>query len=1561
MAISGTPVQYVSSVKEYSESSPETLTATLPGTATSGNILLFVEGIRWGQKITTYTVPTGYTIIQSNFLPRMHLIVAYKISDGTETSVTSTLAADQQYTNRNVTLYEFSNSSLDTTVHASAINTVSRDTAVTSVSTGTASLTGFETGLAIGIGAIWVYNNWIPRSWSNSFTEQSYTNSSKTDSVGIALATRILSASGSYTSTLSTTGTATNAVGAIVIFRASDTSYSVLPDETSYDLGDTVQITATPAFPSAITTMTLTGGDVISAESGATTSSANFVIPDFDQFVSGGSAENTRLNVSLTATVSDGTNSAETTIKINPPTGSKYRFFTTDKDYSSFLVDAKAWLDGTVIENTVTGDDVILWNTSGSIPYITDELIISFDALPSDINVRFYDVSAGGWSAAETQSVTFGTFDGAVKDDFFDDDDTLITAHTPLFDEVGGGWSIEKEYPTAPDPANEVKIKSGRLWIGDGSEGAVIDVGEANHSFSVDWIATAGKQGIIQFRRKDAYENIGIWFRQDTSKIRMRSRINGQGVNIGAEDYTYNFVAGQTYTFRVEAQGNSIKVYINDASIFDIVLETHQTSAHKNIGLFSSTTTYCPTEFDNIEVFAVSASGDSEIKFDKTTYNANTDVTMSIIPTASEAPNSIKINGITHSFKGTPTTSSAVITLPDVSDFLTGSFNAVSWKTPVTITLGFPTISDIVGRITIDGPEEGNVFGGSKWYGVVSDGPSGILRQLDSGAVWYANVTSGTIRTVFANGTTIGTNYDVDVWSYNGTNWEQTGQYSYNWDKSSTRILIDPNGRIDSANPRGEVLEAALTWSQIPNYSRNTSSGQTSINMRQFLSGTDSETETISILGTLPDGWTFSGDSLSYDGIGSGSSSVRLQAGSAISNYFTVSAVATTTISVDTLAPPVVTNIKATPKENGIDVEWDRVWDTFESAALRTGVEEYLIYDGDVLLSRIEETQPFPFTRLLPSDIGTVPVAGSYVQSGNVWTLTGSGYLGSAPDKYSYLGTQYTGPVKMTCRIDSIDNIQGDFTKVGIIARQSSDAGSPYYAVLLRKNKNDIALEYRTEQNETKIVATNALVPSTTFPVWLQLEKTATTWIARCSTDGGVTWNNIISKPSSVSSWIWGVAIIPESDTESTATLSNISMAYSSRVTYSDTTTTTRNYKIKAVDGSNNYSEFSPTVTASPTTVDDTNTPVVDPDIPETSNLEWYPGNYVWIKNQSKYTYAGITKENYPNIRGYGIEINWKAFETEKDQYSLPAWIVSALESAIENEKKIIFAINDVESGVTGNLFPTYMVDEGHVYYHETSKTNYTLRWKAESMDRVIKAYKNLHELVKGYSSYHGIIITDSTVPRAVMTATNGSFAELTEQYVRQRNELRVAIPTKMISHWLTNTWNLSYARDIMQRTASAKIVHGGPDPDPYTLFYADNGSGTPQTPYPRTFEASANIEIGFSYGTKAYIGYDDDRKADPNRTDYRSSIPSAYRAVNGYMGEKYSFLPSELYSHLVTNTSGPQCSYIYWDIPYKNKFDRTDMTEDEYYNDYVLKNSLFSYINNLDNQPTKTTRPTGY
>src|SRR5207248_10997888 len=102
------------------------------------------------------------------------------------------------------------------------------------------------------------------------------------------------------------------------------------------------------------------------------------------------------------------------------------------------------------------------------------------------------------------------------------------------------------------------------------------------------------------------------------------------------------------------------------------------------------------------------------------------------------------------------------------------------------------------------------------------------------------------------------------------------------------------------------------------------------------------------------------------------------------------------------------------------------------------------------------------------ADIGNPALAGSQSQSGSTWTVQGTGYdIWNASDQFHFVWQSLAADGSASAHILSQTNTS-TWAKAGVMLRQSTDPGSPYYVALVTPG-NGIVVQYRTTQGGNAI------------------------------------------------------------------------------------------------------------------------------------------------------------------------------------------------------------------------------------------------------------------------------------------------------------------------------------------------------------------------------------------------------------------------------------------------------------------------------------------------------------
>ncbi len=138
------------------------------------------------------------------------------------------------------------------------------------------------------------------------------------------------------------------------------------------------------------------------------------------------------------------------------------------------------------------------------------------------------------------------------------------------------------------------------------------------------------------------------------------------------------------------------------------------------------------------------------------------------------------------------------------------------------------------------------------------------------------------------------------------------------------------------------------------------------------------------------------------------------------------------------------------------------------------------------------------------ADIGSPTLLGNQSLSGSTWTIQAGGTdIFGISDQFHFAWQTLSADGSVSARVVSQTN-SSSWAKAGVMLRQSSDPGSPYYAVLVTPG-NGIVVQYRKAQggNTTQIAAIAG-----TVPVYLAVARSGTIYTAYTSSDG-VNWTAV--------------------------------------------------------------------------------------------------------------------------------------------------------------------------------------------------------------------------------------------------------------------------------------------------------------------------------------------------------------------------------------------------------------------------------------------------------------------
>jgi hypothetical protein len=138
------------------------------------------------------------------------------------------------------------------------------------------------------------------------------------------------------------------------------------------------------------------------------------------------------------------------------------------------------------------------------------------------------------------------------------------------------------------------------------------------------------------------------------------------------------------------------------------------------------------------------------------------------------------------------------------------------------------------------------------------------------------------------------------------------------------------------------------------------------------------------------------------------------------------------------------------------------------------------------------------------ADIGSPPLAGSDSLSNGVWTIAGSGRdIGGTADQFHFVWQSLPTDGGIRAKVLTQTNTNS-LARAGVMLRQSTDPGSPFYAVVVTSQKGIFVLRRATLAGGVSTVTSLAGVA----PAYLQVQRTGSTFTAYTSSDG-TTWTLI--------------------------------------------------------------------------------------------------------------------------------------------------------------------------------------------------------------------------------------------------------------------------------------------------------------------------------------------------------------------------------------------------------------------------------------------------------------------
>ncbi len=141
-------------------------------------------------------------------------------------------------------------------------------------------------------------------------------------------------------------------------------------------------------------------------------------------------------------------------------------------------------------------------------------------------------------------------------------------------------------------------------------------------------------------------------------------------------------------------------------------------------------------------------------------------------------------------------------------------------------------------------------------------------------------------------------------------------------------------------------------------------------------------------------------------------------------------------------------------------------------------------------------------------DVGFAMLGGSQVYNNGTWTLQGGGAdIGATADQFHGDWQYLSNDGSVSARVTSVSHSDA-YAKAGVMLRQSTEPGSPYYAIFTTPNKG-LIVQYRKAQGEVSVL--NDFHIDNTLPIYLKVVRVGNTFSSYTSRDG-VNWNILVSE-----------------------------------------------------------------------------------------------------------------------------------------------------------------------------------------------------------------------------------------------------------------------------------------------------------------------------------------------------------------------------------------------------------------------------------------------------------------
>lgn len=362
-----------------------------------------------------------------------------------------------------------------------------------------------------------------------------------------------------------------------------------------------------------------------------------------------------------------------------------------------------------------------------------------------------------------------------------------------------------------------------------------------------------------------------------------------------------------------------------------------------------------------------------------------------------------------------------------------------------------------------------------------------------------------------------------------------------------------------------------------------------SIDLRDYMSGADALTATLTIVPSVGDdpatkGWSISGGDNLANALG----------GTAGSGTFYVEALASDSRTYrspllpawqifspappDALAPTKPIWIgSANPKAGQVDLTLLCPTDTKNSTNDANDVDEVRILRNGSLLTTLVPPSANFVGQFAAYTVGSLSVAATVTQTGADWEFVGSGGNGIGPNPDGFEGrfVLVNGDFKIACKVPAWTGPKS-FSKAALMARSSTADDATFVMAVKFQGTSGYNLEWRPTPG---VLPSKLTAVAQTGDLWMRLEREGDVFSMYVSTDG-VHWTLHGSTTLALGAALYvGMASGSQETTGTpvgqTVNFETVTLTQKADLTYSDTTTqggTQYTYTAQSVDVANNNS-----------------------------------------------------------------------------------------------------------------------------------------------------------------------------------------------------------------------------------------------------------------------------------------------------------------------------------------------------------------------------------------------------